>query len=167
MSAESTKAHGAHENSWKSTSRCKQTVLSSSSPFNTSSIHFGLDKKRKHAKVLFLQRKGIFHFEKQFYIKIHHCVSLPCDSLRMNFPFLCLPVDRLGQFLHFLDVQPVLCNLTSSSFGQEIGNSRVGSSKHAQTITITMTINITITIGKKTKPNQQLKNPNTNCTIND
>lgn len=125
-----------------------KTVLSSSSSFNTSSIPFGLDKKRKHAKVLFLQRKGIFHFEKQFYIKIHHCVSLPCDSLRMNFPFLCLPVDRLGQFLHFLDVQPVLlCNLTSSSFGQEIGNSRVGSSKHAQTITITMTINISITIG--------------------
>lgn len=72
----------------------------------------------------------------------------PVTHSECTFPIL--PVDSLGQSFHLPGVQPVLiCNLISSSLGQETGNSRAENTKHVHIITIT------VTREKKTKPTKQ------------
>lgn len=80
----------------------------------------------------------------------------------MHLPFPILPVDSLGQPFHLSSVQAVLiCNLTSSSFGQEIGNFRAESTKHVQNIItiIIAIIIIIITTREKKDQTKQTKNP--------
>lgn len=73
-----------------------------------------MDKKANNTKAHFLQRKVIFHFLRQCYIKAYHSVSLPRDSLGMYLPFPVLPMDSLGQSFHHSSVHSVFtCNFTS------------------------------------------------------
>jgi len=115
-------------------------------------------------KSIFCKEKYFFHFEKQCCVKVHHCKSLPCDLLKMHLLFPVLPVDSLGQSILLSGVQPLLIgNLTSSSFRQDTGKSRVESTKYVQNIIIIITTPPPPPPRRqKTKPTK--KKPNPNCT---